>query len=187
MFLLWSVLLCLFSKVLYVINEDFTTCTHVLMLAQAHTLDHPLCLGYSVFIMFWSSVMIAKWRQESSLLAYRYNNDLRYIHSWILRYVVCYFVNIVIDGVFLGLKLKMSLRDQNTKVQRNTNDRFLDRRTWIMRWHLVSYYSLLSVYSSHRLNAISHRGFWGIIILWTIFKVYLNNPSSRYVLNGTFL
>ena len=38
----------------------------------SHRLDHWVCIPYAVFIMVWSSMMLAYWRQKSSALAYRW-------------------------------------------------------------------------------------------------------------------
>jgi anoctamin-10 len=35
-------------------------------------LDHWICIPYAIFIMIWSSLMLAYWRQKSSALAYRW-------------------------------------------------------------------------------------------------------------------
>eukprot|EP01041_Mallomonas_annulata_P000654 gene654-1266_t len=46
----------------------------IVFVCQVHSrsLDHPLCLPYAVFVMFWASMMLAKWRQRASILAHRW-------------------------------------------------------------------------------------------------------------------
>ena len=42
------------------------------MKVNSGTLDHWLCVPYSVFIMVWACLMLALWGQRASTLAYRW-------------------------------------------------------------------------------------------------------------------
>ena len=42
------------------------------MKVSSGTLDHWLCVPYSVFIMVWACLMLALWGQRASSLAYRW-------------------------------------------------------------------------------------------------------------------
>jgi hypothetical protein len=42
------------------------------MQLRAGSLDHWLCLPYSIFVMIWACLMLALWGQQASTLAYRW-------------------------------------------------------------------------------------------------------------------